>query len=151
MAIERKMTLEQALEYFPGLLEQRVEIKEHTAPITNTDFATFVFCHDSNRNRSDKVPSVLPAPVAPDGSVTFTTDGGEEFTTNNKRYIAFICDMEGKGFAWRTYSGRGMYGKLCPAMVTSRRDGISEQDIHRATRIRLKRDDMGLDTVLYVG
>lgn len=67
----------------------------------------------------------------------------------------FREDMEAAGIEVRTYSGRGMYGQRTYG-VTCYRDGgrsghaPSEQDVYRATELRLTQDSMGLGTILYL-
>lgn len=81
---------------------------------------------------------------------TFTDQNGRTHETDRERDIAFIKDMEEAGIEWDWYSGRGMYGRQCPSVTTS--DGVSDEDIIRATQVRgLRRDNMGYDTVLYTG
>lgn len=79
----------------------------------------------------------------------FYDEDNHPFVTNDEKEIQFIEDMEKAGIPWRTYSGRGMFGRECPAAVTS--DEISEQDVYRATDVPLSRDNMGLYWVLYTG
>lgn len=69
---------------------------------------------------------------------------------DNKRYLQFIDDMVRAGIHVRDYSGRGMYGKRCPAASTSDKRGVSLQDIMGATKVKLTTDSMGLGVVCYV-
>jgi len=79
---------------------------------------------------------------------TFETNDGETFTTDNPVYIQFIEDMEEAGIEWRTYSGRGMFGKVCPGVTCGY--GVTEEDVIDATKVRgLKKDSMGKGTILY--
>jgi hypothetical protein len=74
---------------------------------------------------------------------------GFEFETENPKEIQFIEDMENAGIPWRTYSGRAMYGRECPAVVTS--SEVSEHQIYQATDVPLRQDQMGLNKVFYTG
>jgi hypothetical protein len=75
--------------------------------------------------------------------------------TETPRQRQFREDMEAEGIEVRTYSGRGMYGKRTYG-VTCYRDGgysgnePSEQDVYRATKLKLTQDSMGLGTILYL-
>lgn len=76
---------------------------------------------------------------------------GRKAETESERDTKFVQDVEAAGFPWYWYSGRGMYGRKCPAVST---DGFdrTEEDIIRATTVRgLKRDSMGYDLVVYTG
>jgi hypothetical protein len=80
---------------------------------------------------------------------TFKDSSGHTFSTSNPVHIQFIKDMEAAGFSWMTYSGRGMYGRQCPAVVVGR--NLDEADVMAATRCRgFSRDNMGLDFVIYL-
>lgn len=68
----------------------------------------------------------------------------------NKRYLRFIDDMVAAGIHVRDYSGRGMFGKSCPAACTSQMRDVSLQDIMGATKVKLTTDSMGLGVVCYV-
>jgi hypothetical protein len=65
----------------------------------------------------------------------------------NPNYAQFAEDMTRVGYRVFHYGGR--WGWEGPAVCTSREDGITEQDIYRATAVPLQRDNMGLDLVLY--
>jgi len=73
---------------------------------------------------------------------------GEVFT--EKRHIEFVRDMEDAGIEVRTYSGRFMYGKQCPAVACDGNREVSTQDVMGATKVKLSRDSLGLGTILYV-
>jgi hypothetical protein len=62
----------------------------------------------------------------------------------------FREDMEEAGIEIRTYSGRGMYGRYTYGVSCGRGDGPSEQEVYRATEIKLCQDALGLGTILYV-
>jgi len=64
-----------------------------------------------------------------------------------KRHAQFARAMRRKGYDVHTYSGRGMYGAICPAVTVN---PTLETDVRKATRLKLTRDSMGLDIVLYV-
>jgi hypothetical protein len=55
----------------------------------------------------------------------------------------FVDDAENQGFdiIW-DYSGRGMYGAECPAIVIGR-------DQYFSTKAKVRHDSMGLDRVIY--
>lgn len=75
-----------------------------------------------------------------------------EFSKNQKK---FCQDMEDQGwteYLRLSYSGRGMYGRTCPGIVTrahSDWDSFDADDVVRATRVKLSRDSMGKETILY--
>lgn len=76
------------------------------------------------------------------------TDGGEIIATADPRYIQFIGDMNKAKIPWRVYSGRAMYGALCPAVTTD--DDTPMEAIIRATKVTgLKTDHLGLNMVVY--
>ena len=80
----------------------------------------------------------------------FTDKDGNVITDSNKRDMKFIEDMNAANIEWRTYSGRAMYGRVCPGVTTS--DDVSEEDIIRATTVKgLKRDNMGRRVIVYTG
>ena len=66
---------------------------------------------------------------------------------DNKTYVKFIKDMREAGIPVRSYSGRGRYGKGCPAARTD--DEFDEQTIMRATKVKLCRDNLGRRYILY--
>ena len=74
---------------------------------------------------------------------------GLRYEYTDPDYAQFVEDMGAAGFAVRHYGGR--WGYEGPAVVTDREYGPSEQDVYRATKVRLVTDHMGLDTVLYPG
>lgn len=82
-------------------------------------------------------------------TILVSTDGEkDEVATANDRYIKFAKDMEKAGIPWRSYSGRGMYGEKCPAVVTS--DEVSQEMVIRATTVTgLRTDTMGYELVVY--
>jgi hypothetical protein len=61
--------------------------------------------------------------------------------------VKFVRDMEKAGYDVFHYSGR--YYWEGPAVSTSRRDGITAQDVIRATKVKLQHDSMGLDEIYY--
>jgi hypothetical protein len=71
------------------------------------------------------------------------------------RQTQFREDMEAEGIEVRTYSGRGMFGERTYAVACYRNGGRSghqpsEQDVYRATELRLLQDSLGMGTILYV-
>lgn len=66
--------------------------------------------------------------------------------TKTKKLIAAI---ENAGYEWRSYSGRGMYGKECVGVTI--RDKSDLIDLADAAKIAGKpcTDDMGLGTIAY--
>ena len=80
---------------------------------------------------------------------TFHDKDGIKFETSNPVHIQFIEDMESEGIPWMTYSGRGMYGRHCPAVVVGR--DLDEADVMAVTRCRgFSKDNMGMDFVIYL-
>ena len=65
----------------------------------------------------------------------------------DKSQRLFIRDMLKAGYALRTYSGRSMYGKECPA-VYCERDRFT--DIVRATKAPIRHDTLGKGYIVYV-
>ena len=61
-----------------------------------------------------------------------------------KRYAQFRRDMEEAGYEVKDYDGRYFYHG--PAVRCERRE---EQDIIRATKVKLQSDSMGLGTIMY--
>lgn len=61
-------------------------------------------------------------------------------TVNQARFCN-DADRSGLKIDW-TYSGRGMYGKLCPAVVV-------EQANELQTRAKVREDSMGRSVVIY--
>jgi hypothetical protein len=59
-----------------------------------------------------------------------------------------ICKDE-LGLEVRPYSGRGMYGRSCPAVEVDDEEGY--QDLIIATGMRLKIDNLGLGYIVYTG
>jgi hypothetical protein len=55
--------------------------------------------------------------------------------------------MQKAGIPVRHYRGRWYW--TGPAAVTDRDNGLEEQDIIRATKVRLQRDNLALDWILY--
>lgn len=74
-------------------------------------------------------------------------DINEHPWADTPRYKQFVEDMEAANIPWRAYKGR--FGYDGPAAESSRDDGISEQDVYRATAVELTRDGMGLDFIFY--
>lgn len=80
-----------------------------------------------------------------------------------KELADFIIEIDWEGVEGRSYSGRAMYGKRCPAIVTGNfsdlievifeavdwlKDDYEEGDI-RALLSNVKQDSLGYDTVYY--
>ena len=63
-----------------------------------------------------------------------------------KKHVQFARAMKRAGREVISYSGRGMYGAICPAVVV---DACEETTIRRATRVDLAIDSMGRGIVLY--
>jgi hypothetical protein len=59
----------------------------------------------------------------------------------------FVREMTEAGIPVRHYRGRNFWSG--PAAVTNHDEGLYEQDIIRATEVKLQRDNMGLDWILY--
>lgn len=75
---------------------------------------------------------------------------GCESETEDIRAIEFVRDMDLYCIPWVWYSGRGMYGRYCPAVYTN--DTVSYEDVIRATEVSgLRRDSMGYNHVVYTG
>jgi hypothetical protein len=66
---------------------------------------------------------------------------------DNEACNQFVEDMARQGFPVRHYRGRSFWEG--PAVVTDREEGIEEQDLIRATKVRLQQDNMGLETIWY--
>ncbi len=62
-----------------------------------------------------------------------------EYSENQQK---FVDDAEEQGLEVRRYSGRGMFGRECPAITV---DYIGEF----ATKARTRSDSMGLGIVIY--
>lgn len=68
-------------------------------------------------------------------------------TWTRKRDIQFAMEAEENGLEVRSYSGRCMYGRECPAIV-----GDDLAELYRATTVKdLRQDSMGLSVVVYPG
>ena len=73
---------------------------------------------------------------------------GEKYTYDNPAYVKFVKDMQKAGFVVEHYCGRWFYRG--PAVRTDVENGIDEQDVIRATRVKIQRDTMGrYDTIIY--
>jgi hypothetical protein len=61
----------------------------------------------------------------------------------------FVQDMIDSGYGeyLRHYQGRSFYEG--PAVTTSRKDDVDQQDIIRSTELKLQIDNIGLDYILY--
>ena len=70
----------------------------------------------------------------------------DHFSERQKQFCQQL-EQAGMGPHIIPYSGRGMYGAICPAIVTS--DTIAEWEILAATKGNGFRDAMGLRTVIY--
>lgn len=66
----------------------------------------------------------------------------------NPKNKQFVEDMEAAGYIVREYSGRGMFGRVCPAVSCKRRD---EQAVIRATSGKVMFDNLGMDLIAYTG
>lgn len=85
--------------------------------------------------------------VNPERECNRCDGGGVLYTYDNPIYLKFVEDMNEQGFKVRHYHGRWYYSG--PAVETSRRDDIDLQDIMRATKVRLRTDNLGLETIVY--
>lgn len=65
----------------------------------------------------------------------------EQFTLTENQ-AKFCNDAEECGLDITLYSGRGMYGKLCPAVMVDEPNDI-------ATRAKVRTDSMGRGVVVY--
>lgn len=81
----------------------------------------------------------------------------ERLENETEQQRQFREDMEEAGFEVRTYSGRCMngvetYGVSCGGSMWRDDDGErpSEQQVYRATEVKLRADALGLGTILYV-
>ena len=70
-------------------------------------------------------------------------------TYTDPRYVRFVRDMEKAGYEWYHYRGRYYYQG--PAVNTDERNGPTLQDVMRATRVKVIRDNMAFDWVVYPG
>lgn len=66
----------------------------------------------------------------------------------NPKNKQFVEDMEAAGYIAQPYSGRGMFGRACPAIVCKRSE---MQSAMRCTDVKVMTDCMGMDMVLYTG
>jgi hypothetical protein len=83
---------------------------------------------------------------------TFKTHDGDELVTDNPAIIDFVEKCEDHGIEWRTYSGRGMFGRQTAGVTVSPRGDISLSELEDAgIRISgLTTDSMGIGTIYYV-
>ena len=84
-----------------------------------------------------------------------TAETPDRLETETPRQRQFREDMEEAGIEIRTYSGRGMMGKSTYGVNCYRDGGLSghepsEQDVYRATELKLTQDSMGMGTILYL-
>lgn len=61
-------------------------------------------------------------------------------------FVRFVDDMEKAGIPVREYEPRGAWGKKRPAVTTG---DHTQQEIHRATAVRLNEDSLGKFRILY--
>lgn len=82
----------------------------------------------------------------------FNSSNGDHIETDNKKVIDFVKKCNLAGIAWRTYSGRGMYGKETVGVTVGFRSEYSLADLEDAgIRISgLRTDSMGLGTIYYI-
>lgn len=82
----------------------------------------------------------------------FETYDGDELVTDNPAIIDFIEKCVAHGIQWRTYSGRGMFGRETAGVNISPRRDVTVADLEDAgIRISgLTTDDMGVGTIYYV-
>lgn len=66
---------------------------------------------------------------------------------DNEECNQFVKDMVAAGLEVRDYQGRWFW--TGPAAVSSRDDGIYEQDIYRATSVPCQSDNLGFDYIIY--
>jgi hypothetical protein len=83
-----------------------------------------------------KQPKVAVVPKV--GSKT-ATKGKAPLTDNQK---LFVKDATRQGLEVSDYSGRGMYGAVCPSVVV-------EDKSHFKTKAKVKMDNMGMEYVIY--
>ena len=69
--------------------------------------------------------------------------------TETPKQKQFREDMEAAMIPLRTYSGRGMYGRETYGVDCDGTE-VHEQDVYRATALRLQQDSMGRGTILYI-
>lgn len=79
----------------------------------------------------------------------------ERLENETEQQRQFREDMEKAGFEVRTYSGRCMngvetYGVSCGGRMRDDGERPSEQQVYRATEVKLRADALGLGTILYV-
>lgn len=67
-----------------------------------------------------------------------------------KRLRQFRDDMEEAGIEVRSYSGRGMFGRRTYGVNCDGRYGPTERQVLAATKVELRRDNLGLGSILYV-
>jgi len=78
-----------------------------------------------------------------------TSEVGAQPQYTDPRYVQFVRDMEEAGYDWYDYHGRWYYQG--PAVNTDESDGPTLQDVMRATRVRVIRDNMAFDWIVYPG
>lgn len=71
----------------------------------------------------------------------------KDYFSQRQKQFCDLLEQAGMGHAIITYSGRGMFGTIAPAIVTS--DDIAEWQILAATGGTGYKDAMGLRTVVY--
>lgn len=79
----------------------------------------------------------------------------EQLDAESDRQRRFREDMRIAGIEMTLYSGRGMYGEYTYSVYCHPTGGITgslptEQEVYRATSVKLSRDSMGKGSVLYV-
>lgn len=92
-------------------------------------------------------------PLVEKNAVKFHDRDDNVYLTDKPHEIKFIRAMNRAKIPWSIYSGRGMFGRSCPAVYTDRE--ISDEDVVFAARKAgisgLCRDNMGFNWVLYTG
>ena len=66
----------------------------------------------------------------------------------NPKNKQFVEDMESAGYIVHEYSGRGMFGRVCPSVSCKRSE---QQAVIRATTCKVVFDNLGMDLVAYTG
>lgn len=78
-----------------------------------------------------------------------TCDGdGVTYTYDEPRFVKFVEDMENAGFRVKHYAGRFYYRG--PAVFTDEENGVTKQDVYRATKVPVREDTLGrYDYIVY--
>ncbi len=80
-----------------------------------------------------------------DKGYTITKDDSPD--SHMTDYQRFTHDMDANGFEVREYRGRNFWKG--PSVTTDERNGPTFQEICGATKVKLQRDNMGLDFIVY--